>query len=330
MVFGRIGITLRIKMPIKMNVERVLPGEFRGYFPKGGTLLYNSVEFAELNADKCDRIHYLLLRDSKVRFGMIAGECQGMLCSPFSAPFGGLCANSRQGVEAVDGAVEVVRRYAAGTGLDLRITLPPQVYDSDLCMKTAGALLRRGRLLYADLNYHYDLSRFGNFEGLLSSKARNKFREAMRHDFCVECSGIKDMDVASRCYAVIQANRRWKGYPLRMTFGQVAATAPVAGSLFVVMTLDGVDVAAALIQMVGDGIGQLVYWGDVPGFSEYRPMNRLAFEILSICKEAGLRILDLGPASEDGNPSYGLCEFKESLGCEVSLKYSFELPGQME
>ena len=36
-------------------------------------------------------------------------------------------------------------------------------------------------------------------------------------------------------------------------------------------------------------------------------------------------ILDIGPSTENGIPNYGLCEFKESIGCSVTMKYSFEL-----
>lgn len=311
-----------------MDIERVLPGEFGEYFPNGCSHLYNSVEFAELNAGKCDDVHYLVLRDSKVRFGIIAGERGDALHSPFSAPFGGFCANSRQSVAAVDGAVAALLRYASDAGMDFRVTLPPPVYDSDLSIKTAGALFRSGRLVCADVSYHYDLAGFAGFERSMPSKARNKFREAMRHDFRVECAGIGDLGVAARCYGVISENRRWKGYPLRMTFEQVAATAPLAGSIFIVLTLGGADVAAALVQRVGAGVGQLVYWGDVPGYSGYRPMNRLAFETFAVCSASGLRILDLGPSSDGGVPSYGLCDFKESLGCEASLKHTFLIPGR--
>ena len=260
-----------------------------------------------------------------MRIGFTAGVRDGGLFSPFSAPFGGFCSNSRQSVECIDEAVGLLAAYGSACDGDIRITLPPPIYSSDLDVKTSGALFRAGHLECADLNYHYDIAKFDDFESNMASKARNKFRESMRHDFMVRWSGIGDVDLARRCYEVIAANRRWKGYPLRMSFGQVAATAVVARSVFVVMSLGDDDVAAALIQMVAPGVGQLVYWGDVPGFSDVRPMNRLAFETFAICREKGLRVLDLGPSSEGGVPSYGLCGFKESIGCDVSLKHTFRL-----
>ena len=54
-------------------------------------------------------------------------------------------------------------------------------------------------------------------------------------------------------------------------------------------------------------------------------MNYLAYSLFDYYADNGLRILDIGPSTEDGIPNYGLCEFKESIGCSVTMKYSFEL-----
>jgi len=36
-----------------------------------------------------------------------------------------------------------------------------------------------------------------------------------------------------------------------------------------------------------------------------------------------IKIIDVGPSSIFSVPDYGLCDFKESLGCHVSLKKTF-------
>lgn len=35
-----------------------------------------------------------------------------------------------------------------------------------------------------------------------------------------------------------------------------------------------------------------------------------------------LKYLDIGPSTENSIPNYGLCDFKESIGCRRSLKYT--------
>jgi hypothetical protein len=38
----------------------------------------------------------------------------------------------------------------------------------------------------------------------------------------------------------------------------------------------------------------------------------------------GMKFVDIGPSTENSIPNYGLCEFKESIGCTVVNKYSFK------
>ena len=127
-----------------------------------------------------------------------------------------------------------------------------------------------------------------------------------------------------RAYEVIRRNREEHGYPLRMTLEQVWQTVTsVVKADFFVLEHEGRDVAAAQISHVAEGIAQVIYWGDIRKYSALRPMNFLAYSLLDHYYKQGLRILDIGPSTEDGVPNYGLCEFKENIGCEVTLKYRF-------
>lgn len=309
---------------LQMEIQRVTPTEFASFFERQCNHVYNSVGFAELNRHKCEDVHYLVFRDAKVRFGMILGQKGFRLLSPFSAPFGGFLANRRQSLEEIDQAVALLANYGHARQLDIHVTLPPAIYDADWA-KYASAMMRAGRLVYADINYHYDLSLFDKFEQYLSGNARNKYRNSLRYPFVTqELDACREEDV-SRAYTIIKANRQSHGYPLRMTLDDVISTAPVVGAMFLVMTLGEQDVAAAQIHRVTDTIAQVVYWGDMPGFADMRAMNRFTHDVLDFCHRRGFTRLDIGPSSEEGVPSYGLCEFKETLGCVSTLKYRFQL-----
>ena len=65
-----------------MIIERVEPDEFRNFFPLGCSHLYNSAEFSELNAQRCEELHFLLFRDSRVRLGFTAGVRDGGAVQP--------------------------------------------------------------------------------------------------------------------------------------------------------------------------------------------------------------------------------------------------------
>ena len=90
------------------------------------------------------------------------------------------------------------------------------------------------------------------------------------------------------------------------------------------MKNDGNDIAAAQVFHVCEGIVQVIYWGDVPGYSVLKPINYLAYELINFYGERGFQYIDIGPSSEKGRPNYGLCDFKSSIGCDLNAKFSFK------
>lgn len=68
----------------------------------------------------------------------------------------------------------------------------------------------------------------------------------------------------------------------------------------------------------------MIYWGDIDGYSEERPMNLLAENVYEFYQQKGIHVLDIGPSTENGVPNYGLCDFKESIGCQCSSKYTLK------
>ncbi len=307
-----------------MILERTDARDYGMLFP-APSHIYDSVAFSELNRRKCDDIHYIVMRDDrgKPRLGIILGERDGMLRSPFSAPFGGVEQTRAQRVEFYLDFVGLLREYACECGKDISLTLPPAIYDrGGNVNKLYCALLSGGvRLSATEYNYHYATCDFDRYVGMLSSEDRKKFRKAERAGFRFEVLGGSDADIA-RAYDVIRRNRESHGYALRMTLDDVIATAGVVNATFMVMSLDGEDVAAVQAYDVADGIAQIIYWGDVPGYQELRPMRYLPFKVFEYFS-GRKAIVDVGPSSTDGVPSIGLCDFKEEVGCILTPKPSF-------
>ena len=86
--------------------------------------IYNSVDFALLNAPKADSVEFLTFRDKRLRGGLILGMCGAMARSPFSAPFGGLLLTREQTAGAVEDMYILAAQFAASRGMALRVTLP--------------------------------------------------------------------------------------------------------------------------------------------------------------------------------------------------------------
>ncbi|MDE6556435.1 MAG: GNAT family N-acetyltransferase [Duncaniella sp.] len=298
-----------------LTVIRVTPDAYASVFPTTSHV-YNSVKFSELNRNKAEEVIYLLLNDEKGKpqFGITLGLRENMLLSPFSAPFGGVeTVKQRKSVAHWIEAAECVKEYAAVRNFALRIALPPSFYSpTDALDAQSLAFSSTGLTNVPEYNYHFP----HNFPDL-SSSSRNKLTTAKKQNF-----DIKITDEVDRAYAVIRENREERGYPLRMTLEQVKETVKVIKADFWLVSLGDEDVAAAQIYHVAPGVVQVIYWGDKRRFSAMRPMNLLAWEVARHYAEKGI-LVDVGPSSSDGVPSYGLCDFKENIGCVLSPKNVF-------
>ena len=86
---------------------------------------------------------------------------------------------------------------------------------------------------------------------------------------------------------------------------------------------DNVSIAAAFIYYINNEVCSVIYWGDIEGYSQVKPINYLSYQLIQFYGEKGIKYLDIGISTEDGVPNYGLCDFKDSIGCFPSSKYIF-------
>lgn len=291
-----------------MSIIELTATEYQRIFPQPRTV-FNAVAFTAINAQKVHRVIYAAAVDESQKpiLGLTIGEREdGSLRAPFSAPFIIFDYNRTHSNGTIMTALrEFTERYRG-----LSITLPPPFYCQAMNAKLLLTLQHVGaRVEFTDWNYHIDLSQ-PYLQGLIS-ESRRKINVASREGFRLEQS------TPERAYEIIARNRQHKGYPLRMTLPQVLATVKPAGPItadFFVLT-DGVrDAASAVIYHTAPDIVQLIYWGNVPEPPCRFAMNLLAAKLCEHYTSAGIRIFDLGPSSEYGEPDSSLADFKESVG----------------
>lgn len=306
-----------------MEIHRISANEYCELFPKP-IHAYNGVSFCELNAWKCEDIHYLAFFDKGARLGIILGQKDGHLCNPFSSPFGGFDIKEKENIDCYESAISLLMEYAGEKCT--RITLPPSFYAESHISMTFSALMRAGaQLLYSDLNFQYDLKKISEYESYLERSARKNFHNSLKNQFEFKKMNSSVSAEVERAYKVIKCNRDSKGYPLRMTLQNVLATIKIIPADFFILSFEKQDVAAAQVFRVSDKVGQVVYWGDIPKYAEKRVMNYFTYKVMEYYFLQGFSILDIGPSSENGIPNSGLCRFKYNLGCDISLKHTFLL-----
>lgn len=307
-----------------MTIEEVTYQEYSQLFPKPN-VAFDSVDFAELNHHKVSAVRCLAIKDNKLRFGVILGEREESFSTPFSAPFATFSCNKSEKIEHYEAALESLKCFSRQEAKPIRFVLPPSIYGSRM-MKQFFAMQRvGGTVLYTDVNYHYSLNRYCCFEEYLERGAKKSFHNSKNIGFVFEHLDAFDSNHVERAYRVIQQNRLERGYPLRMSLQDVIDTIKIIPADFFVMSYKGKDVAAAQVFHVTDDIAQVIYWGDLQEFSHLRTMNFFTYKLFGYYYETKTKVLDIGPSTEHGVPNYGLCEFKENIGCELSLKHTLFL-----
>ena len=297
--------------------------EYRRLF-RSGIPVYLSADFCEINRSKVDALEYLFLqKGNSPRFMLPVGIRNGEALCPFSAPFSyPAMVKKGQTMEDYDLALAALDSYARDRGWrSLRFTLPPFFYDADVLSAWANAFFRAGFSCETlDLNYSLDLKSLdlAHYESGLAPNTRRNLRIAGGSDLSfLRCETEAEVRAA---YAVIAENRAAKGYPLRMTLDQVLATLKIVPHDLFLVRRSGEDIAAAMVYHVRDQIAQVIYCGDRPGFGEYKPVNYLSYQLLCYYSARGFSWLDIGPSTENSVPNYGLCSFKESIGCTRAPK----------
>ena len=307
-----------------MEIFEVNSGEYQKAVGTG--MIFDSAVFNDLNSNKVENVRYFIFKDSKNRFGLCMGGQKNSYRAPFSAPFAMFePIRANWNIEQLEAAVDELLEFARREQWkEIGLTLPPNFYHPNLITVTQNILLRKGFCLkHIDLNYAFDLAKAyaGDYKEKLPRNGRKNLNIALKNELLFKyCERDEQIKMA---YEVIRINRESKGYPLRMTYEQVLDTIKIVPHDFFLVSLRGKNIAAAQVFYVTDDIVQVIYWGDVPGFPEQKSINFLAYQLIQYYGKKGLKFLDIGPSTENGVPNYGLCDFKNSIGCEISTKMQF-------
>lgn len=289
---------------------------------------YGTANFNNLNKDKCNEVYYLLFKDRKFRLGIIGGIRNNAFYSPFSAPFGGFTYISRDiRIQYIEDAIKTLRSWAVEKQLSsISITLPPAIYERSFIAKQANCLYREGFVISENnLNYSFDLEFLDDkYSEHIWYNARKNLKVSLNSGLeFYKCRTDEEKETA---FDIIRKNRESRGFPLAMTMQQVLDTTQlIPADFFLVYNNLQTPIASAIVFHVTQEIVQVIYWGGIPGFAEIKPMNYIAFKVFEYYKSIEKMIVDIGPSTEGSTPNYGLCEFKESIGCDVFTKISLML-----
>lgn len=307
-----------------MEIIEISSKEYAGIFNEP-YFCYGSAAFNMLNMHKCEEILFLLFRNEKNRLGLIGGVTGNIFSSPFSAPFGGFSYVSRDiKLQHIEESIKVLLDWAKKRNIsEVHVTLPPVFYDDTFISKQFNCLFRNDFVASViDLNYALDLRNFDeNYTKNIWYNARKNLRIStelnLTFTICEE-SYCKEL-----AYNIIKTNRESKGYPLRLSWEQVNDTIKIFNADFFLISNENTPIASAVVFHINKHTVQIIYWGDTPGYSEFKPMNFLSFKLFEYYRNSDVKFIDIGPSTENSIPNYGVCEFKEGIGCRIDSKIGF-------
>ena len=287
---------------------------------------FSSAEFAELNSNKAEAVHYLLFKDGKYRLGLIGGVREKTFFSPFSAPFGGFVyLNKEIKIPFIDRAIELLIKWADEHRLSaINVSLPPTIYQQSFIAKQINSFYRAGFMISEiDLNYSFELNNYTeDYLSQIWRNARKNTHLALKQKLeFKKCVSAEEKRLA---YEVVRKNRLAKGASLAMNWGQMQETTKlIRADSFLVFDEASNPIASAIVFHISDEIVQVIYWGDIPEFACYKTMNFLAYKIFGYYKNQHIKIIDIGTSTVSSIPNFGLCEFKESIGGDIQTKLTF-------
>lgn len=293
---------------------------------------YLRADFNLLNSEKVDAVRFFAFvsdadsNESGFRLGFVVGEKGDEWDTPYSAPFGGFACAKGVATDEIDEAIFALPTFVAASRKKLHVTFSPAFYSQNFLTKCVSSMFRAGfAMRYVEINHALDFTDPRPYEKRLWNMAKRNLKQALKHPY--EFREETTPEGMAACYEVIRKNRVHRGYPLKMSLEALKKTSAVVPIHYYSLNLNGTPVASSVVYNVAPKIAQVIYWGDAPGFEEYRPMNLLAFKMFELYKSFGVDYLDIGISTEFGVPNVGLCAFKESVGCFAELKYSFDYDG---
>lgn len=174
----------------------------------------------------------------------------------------------------------------------------------------------------AELSFSIDTrttSSYDEYKAGLKKESRKALGKAESLGLVLDV--LETDDDWQKAFELLVKNRGSKGRPMNMTWdylNQVRKTFPNRIQM-IALSAESM-VAAALSYRVGPERDVVVRWGDSDHDLPYSPMYLLAGEVIGLSIKDGVKVIDLGIATEAGKPNPGLVQFKRAIGAAPELR----------
>ncbi len=290
---------------------------------------YISEWFVDLVKGKVEKV-LLLMDEADKSIGLVAGLKDGIIQSPFSAPFGGLhYSHEHLMYDTIYNFILKLKEYVEiNNHRGVNIILPPDIYQTNMNAKFVNAFIRAGyKMNIPNIINWLNLS---SFDGTwVYNKVTNRCKKAIKSELQFKkASNEKEI---TDTFELIKQNRIGQGREIHMTLHdlmEVSNKIPV--DFFQVNEKDNTIVGAGVLYRGNEKIIQAIFMGDDLNKRDLGAIDFLYMNIYSHYKNMNYKYIDFGTSSLDGEPNIGLLRFKEIHNCETSIQLSFTWTSERE
>lgn len=295
--------------------------DYRRHFPTDPSPFISEsfVSLVELKQEKILR----LMKHDESSIGLLVGLKNGVLRSPFSAPFGGFhYKHEYMFFDVVRNFLSDLKEYVTNNGFkEVIITLPPNLYQVNMNAKFVNSFIQLGYTMgLPDINNWVNLNEFDGVwvKGVVAQNCRKAIKHGLVWSVATEMHELEET------YEVIHSNREDQGRKIFMSLEDILEVRKVFPvDFFQIREKNGNIVGASIFYRGHEKIIQGVFMGDDMEKRNLGIMNYMYMNIYEYYKELGYNYIDLGTSSLDGEPNQGLIRFKELHNCKTSLRFTF-------
>jgi len=289
------------------------------------SFLFNSPQL--FHQQRCDDYSVLNLLDENenclARCAVFFKDNQAY--SPFRAPFGSIELSDNITIQELEYFIEELEKFLRERrATKFKIVSYPECYVPEKASLLNYCLLKQNySIITAELNYHLSITSSSDIVSVFHDSERRRYKKCMEQGFEV---GIERGSYVQEAFELIKKGRESKGIPLSMKLEEFQKLFKEYSQYYLLFTVKDKNKLVAVATGVKVSSEILYYFlpADDAEYKSFSPTVLLIKGMYDYCKENNIRLLDLGIATADAVPNYGLIKFKEHLGGIPSLKYTFQ------
>lgn len=249
--------------------------------------------------------------------GGIVGENKDTFAAPFSASFGGFCVGAAAKLEDIFHVVELLDDFLREKGVK-RVILrqPPVMYSAAPDERLSYTLLRYG--------YHHavnDLTLYVTAEDTAASTFTRNVKKAAR-----EGLSFRECADPGPVWDFIAAHKKKRSIPFSVSHEETVGLKTMLKDRirFFGVFLGETLVAAIIVYYLNEVAALGFNWEQDYHYQALRPTDYMLYFTAEAVFHSGRRYFDLGNATGNGEPNWGVARYKEKLSPRGALRTSWE------